>query len=217
MLSFDLQAWLLQSCDTVGVLLWILANLWLIPNSNQNKDKTLGFGLLKVVKDWLPSNARTIKINHLISHAYCGQSHSVFSIFDSTKPVHFKPWQWCWEITHVLYHNAAFVVSEVILGLAISVIKLIYIYVLAFFFEILRCTANLPRGLFSYIWIRSLKTEFIKINLKSYVPGIQVDGQAVHSLKGVTTQSFMQGSRQDRNVSGRAESGHLHIKTEAGF
>lgn len=129
MLSFDLQAWLLQSCDTVEVLLWILANLWLIPNSNQNKDKTLGFGLLKLVKDWLPSNARTIKINHLISHAYCSKSDSVFSIFGSTKPIDFKPRQRCWEIMQVLYHNAR------ICGLWGNFrVKLIYIYI--YFFEI---------------------------------------------------------------------------------
>lgn len=34
-------------------------------------------------------------------------------------------------------------------------------------------------------------------------------GQAVHSLKGVTMQSFLQGSKQGWMVSGRADSGHL--------
>lgn len=43
-------------------------------------------------------------------------------------------------------------------------------------------------------------------------PGRQVEGQAVHSLKGVTLQSVLQGSRQGRSVSGRAESGHLNQK-----
>lgn len=34
-------------------------------------------------------------------------------------------------------------------------------------------------------------------------------GQAVHSLKGVTMQSFLQASKQGWMVSGRADSGHL--------
>ncbi len=34
-------------------------------------------------------------------------------------------------------------------------------------------------------------------------------GQAVHSLKGVTMQSFLQGSKQGWMVSGWADSGHL--------
>lgn len=42
------------------------------------------------------------------------------------------------------------------------------------------------------------------------LPGIQVDGHAVHSLKGVTMQSFLQGNKQGRMASGRAESGHLN-------
>lgn len=41
------------------------------------------------------------------------------------------------------------------------------------------------------------------------LPGRQVDGQAVHSLKGVTTQSLLQRSTQGRMASGRAESEHL--------
>lgn len=44
------------------------------------------------------------------------------------------------------------------------------------------------------------------------LPGRQVDGQAVHSLKGVTTQSFLQGNTQGRMDSGRAESEHLNKK-----
>lgn len=43
----------------------------------------------------------------------------------------------------------------------------------------------------------------------SVVPGRHVVGQAVHSLKSVTMQSLLQGNKQGRNVSGRAESGHL--------
>lgn len=46
---------------------------------------------------------------------------------------------------------------------------------------------------------------------------MQVDGQAVHSLKGVTMQSFLQGSKQGRTVSGRAESGHLNTETNSGL
>lgn len=46
---------------------------------------------------------------------------------------------------------------------------------------------------------------------------MQVDGQAVHSLKGVTMQSFTQGRTQGRIVSGRAESGHLHAHTNSGL
>lgn len=41
------------------------------------------------------------------------------------------------------------------------------------------------------------------------LPGRQVDGQAVHSLKGVTTQSLLQGNTQGRMATGRAESEHL--------
>lgn len=46
---------------------------------------------------------------------------------------------------------------------------------------------------------------------------MQVAGQAVHSLKGVTTQSFLQGSKQGRTVSGRAESGHLKAQKNRGL
>ena len=49
------------------------------------------------------------------------------------------------------------------------------------------------------------------------LPGIQVAGQAVHSLKGVTMQSLLQGSEQGRMVSGRAESEHLNIQTNSGL
>lgn len=46
------------------------------------------------------------------------------------------------------------------------------------------------------------------------LPGRQMDGQADHSLKGVTTQSVLQGNTHWRTASGRAESEHLKIKVE---
>lgn len=41
------------------------------------------------------------------------------------------------------------------------------------------------------------------------LPGRHAVGQRVHSLKGVTMQSFLQGRRHGRTVSGLVESGHL--------
>lgn len=59
-----------------------------------------------------------------------------------------------------------------------------------------------------------IETEFIENSCKD-LPGIQVDLQAVHSLKGVTMQSFLQGSKQGRAVSGREESEHLNMQTNS--
>lgn len=49
------------------------------------------------------------------------------------------------------------------------------------------------------------------------LPGKQVDGQAVHSLKGVTMQSFLQGRKQGRTLSGREESEHLSTQRNSGL
>lgn len=57
------------------------------------------------------------------------------------------------------------------------------------------------------------KQQLVRRSLGEELPGIQVDGQVVHSLKGVTMQSFLQGSKQGRTVSGRVESEHLNIQT----
>ncbi len=48
------------------------------------------------------------------------------------------------------------------------------------------------------------------------VPASQEVGHSVHSLKGVTIQSLLQGSRQGLTDSGRGASGHLkhHTDTE---
>lgn len=40
-------------------------------------------------------------------------------------------------------------------------------------------------------------------------------GHSVHSLKGVTMQSLLQGSRQGRTDSGRGASGHLRQQTHS--
>lgn len=45
-----------------------------------------------------------------------------------------------------------------------------------------------------------------------YLPDWHSLGQGVHSLKGVTIQSFLHGRRQGRTVSGRVESGHLPMQ-----
>lgn len=63
--------------------------------------------------------------------------------------------------------------------------------------------------------IRQASLKWVYRNSWEELPGIQVDGQAVHSLKGVTMQSFLQGSKQGRTVSGRAESEHLNIQTNS--
>lgn len=49
------------------------------------------------------------------------------------------------------------------------------------------------------------------------LPGRQFDGQVVHSLKGVTMQSFLQGNEQGRTVSGRDVSEHLLVMTGPTF
>lgn len=45
--------------------------------------------------------------------------------------------------------------------------------------------------------------------LGTSLPDKQEVGQALHSLKGVTMQSILQGKGQDRIESGREDSGHL--------
>lgn len=46
------------------------------------------------------------------------------------------------------------------------------------------------------------------------VPASQEVGHSVHSLKGVTIQSLLQGSRQGLTDSGRGASGHLKHHTD---
>lgn len=62
----------------------------------------------------------------------------------------------------------------------------------------------------SCLVIRQAFLKWVNINSCSELPGRQVDGQDVHSLKGVTMQSFLQGSKQGREDSGREESEHLN-------
>lgn len=57
--------------------------------------------------------------------------------------------------------------------------------------------------------IAMLKQVLGTVVVSVVVPGRHVVGQAVHSLKSVTMQSFLQGNKQGRKVSGREESGHL--------
>lgn len=65
--------------------------------------------------------------------------------------------------------------------------------------------------------IRQALVDWAYRNSWEKLPGTQVDGQAVHSLKGVTMQSFLQGSKQGLMVSGRAASEHLNIQTNNGL
>lgn len=48
-----------------------------------------------------------------------------------------------------------------------------------------------------------------------WVPASHDVGHCVQLLKGVTIQSFLQGIRQGRTVSGRGASGHLRETTES--
>lgn len=62
----------------------------------------------------------------------------------------------------------------------------------------------------SCLVIRQAFLKWVNINSCGELPGRQVDGQDVHSLKGVTMQSVLQGSKQGWKNSGREESEHLN-------